>query len=111
MPGWPRAPAMWSLPSSESLGPGLCQLSALKTGEHATKPSFKGSPQPPPKPSLAWPTPSLTRPPTDTHPQLLRRPQTGSEQEMQKEEGGRRGAGREPSGEGERKEGSRKTGR
>lgn len=66
MLGWPRAPAMWSLPSSESLGPGLCQLSALKTGEHATKPSFKGSPRPPPKPSLGLAHP-FTYPPPSRH--------------------------------------------
>lgn len=38
----------WGLGSATA--PETCQLSALKTGECATKPSFKGSRQPPPEP-------------------------------------------------------------
>ena len=54
----------WGLGSATA--PETCQLSALKTGERATKPSFKGSPQPPPKPNLGLAHP-FTYPPPNRH--------------------------------------------
>lgn len=74
MLGWPHVVPVcrqkaWGLGSASA--PETYQLSALKTKETATKPSFKGSPRPPPEPrptpNLGRPTPPLARPPTKAH--------------------------------------------
>lgn len=77
--GWPSAPPTWSLRLQKAwrLGSATARdqpALALKTGECATKPSFKGFPRPPQEPP---PTPNLslahlsTYPPKQTHTQQL----------------------------------------
>ena len=79
MLGWPLVvlPCLqkaWGLGSAAA--PETCQFSALKTGECAAEPSFKGSLRPPPKPppahNLSRPTSTLARHPLPyTHWKLL----------------------------------------